>query len=97
MKIGIIGGGIGGASASHYLNELFDGRLNIDLFEAKELGGRLATVEIAGMEYEAGGAIIHDKNLLMRNFVKLLGKTLKMKNSTITWQTACFIFMLKFS
>ncbi|XP_043278149.1 prenylcysteine oxidase-like [Venturia canescens] len=72
-KIAIIGGGIGGASASHYLNELFHGELNMDLFEAKELGGRLATVEVAGTEYESGGSIIHDKNLLMRHFVKLLG------------------------
>lgn len=70
----IIGGGIGGASASHFLTELLNGILDIDLYEAKTIGGRLATIEIDRDEVEAGGSIIHPKNMYMQRFVTLLGK-----------------------
>lgn len=72
-RIAIIGGGIGSASTSHFLTELFNGSLKIDLYEAKTIGGRLATVKIDNIEMEAGGAIIHPKNMYMQKFVKLLG------------------------
>ncbi|XP_070152915.1 prenylcysteine oxidase 1 isoform X2 [Polyergus mexicanus] len=72
-RIAIIGGGIGGASTSHFLTELFNGSLEIDLYEAKTIGGRLATVKIDNNEVEAGGSIIHPKNMYMQKFVKLLG------------------------
>jgi len=72
--LAIIGGGIGSASTSHFLTELFNGSLKIDLYEAKTIGGRLATVKIDNIEMEAGGAIIHPKNMYMQKFVKLLGK-----------------------
>ncbi|KAK0176236.1 hypothetical protein PV328_000390 [Microctonus aethiopoides] len=74
-KIAIIGGGIGGASASHFLNELFDNNklLKIDLFEGNEIGGRLATININENNYESGGAIIHNRNKLMKYFAKYLG------------------------
>lgn len=71
-KVAIIGGGIGGASASHFLSDLFKDNLKIDLFEQKQLGGRLSNVEIGGNEFEAGGAVIHPKNKYMQDFVKLL-------------------------
>lgn len=48
--------------------------MKIDLYEAKTIGGRLATVKIDNNEIEAGGAIIHSKNMYMQKFVKLLGK-----------------------
>ncbi|XP_017882595.1 prenylcysteine oxidase-like [Ceratina calcarata] len=72
-NIAIIGGGIGGASCSHFLTELFNNNLNIDLYEAKTIGGRLATVEVDNNEFEAGGSIIHPQNKYMQEFVKLLG------------------------
>lgn len=72
-KIAIIGGGIGGASAAHFLSELFNNNAKIDLYEAVKIGGRLATTKINGWEYEAGGTIIHTKNKYMQDFVKLLG------------------------
>lgn len=72
-RVAIIGGGIGGASTSHFLTELLNGSLEIDLYEAKTIGGRLATVKVDGDEVEAGGSIIHTKNLYMRRFVELLG------------------------
>lgn len=44
------------------------------MYEAKTIGGRLATVKVDGDEVEAGGSIIHSKNMYMQRFVKLLGK-----------------------
>lgn len=38
-----------------------------------QVGGRLKTVHIDGNEYEAGGSIIHDKNLYMKRLVEELG------------------------
>ena len=69
----IIGGGIGGASASHFLTELFKENLKIDLFEPNKLGGRLANIEVGENEYEAGGSVIHPRNKYIQDFVKLLG------------------------
>ncbi|KAL6257655.1 hypothetical protein P5V15_011233 [Pogonomyrmex californicus] len=71
--VAIIGGGIGGASTLHFLSELLNGNLEIDLYEAKTVGGRLATITIDGDEFEAGGSVIHPKNMYMQRFVKLLG------------------------
>jgi len=48
--------------------------VEIDLYEAKTIGGRLATIKIDKDEVEAGGSIIHSKNMYMQRFVKLLGK-----------------------
>ncbi|XP_014479687.1 PREDICTED: prenylcysteine oxidase-like [Dinoponera quadriceps] len=71
--VAVVGGGIGGASASHFLTELTKGNLAIDLYEAKRIGGRLATVKIGDNEHEAGGSILHPMNMYMQRFVKLLG------------------------
>lgn len=48
--------------------------MKIDVFEPGNVGGRLATENIAGGEYETGGAIIHPLNLHMKHFVDKLGK-----------------------
>ncbi|XP_046816104.1 prenylcysteine oxidase-like isoform X1 [Vespa crabro] len=72
-KIAVIGGGIGAASTAHFLTELFNNDLKIDLYEANKIGGRLATIKIDDNEYEAGGSIIHQENKYMQEFVDLLG------------------------
>ncbi|XP_015183644.1 PREDICTED: prenylcysteine oxidase-like [Polistes dominula] len=72
-KIAVIGGGIGAASTTHFLTELFNNDLKIDLYEANKIGGRLATIQIDDNEYEAGGSIIHSQNKYMQEFVHLLG------------------------
>ncbi|XP_043528164.1 prenylcysteine oxidase-like [Frieseomelitta varia] len=72
-NIAIVGGGIGGAATSHFLTEIFNNNLDIDLYEAKTIGGRLATVKIDNNEFEAGGSIIHPRNKYMQDFVQLLG------------------------
>ncbi|XP_006862981.1 PREDICTED: prenylcysteine oxidase-like [Chrysochloris asiatica] len=72
-KIAIIGAGIGGTSAAYYLRQKFGKDVKIDLFERGEVGGRLATMMVAGQEYESGGSVIHPLNLHMKRFVKDLG------------------------
>ncbi|XP_057319101.1 prenylcysteine oxidase 1-like [Microplitis mediator] len=94
-KIGIIGGGIGGASASHYLVNLFNENVDIDLFEADKIGGRLATLEINDHEYEAGGSVIEYNNLHMRyfaQFLKLEENSLPQNSKVGIWNGDNFIF-----
>ena len=38
------------------------------------MGGRLANIKVAGQEFEAGGSVIHDQNMYMVNFTRLLGE-----------------------
>ncbi|XP_012527010.1 prenylcysteine oxidase [Monomorium pharaonis] len=96
-RIAIVGGGIGGASASHFLTELLNGTLHIDLYEAKTIGGRLATIKIDRDEVEAGGSIIHPKNMYMHRFVKLLGLEKRPSNEEdgrdAIWTGDEFIFL----
>ncbi|XP_015109352.1 prenylcysteine oxidase [Diachasma alloeum] len=72
-KVAVIGGGIGGASAAHFISELFENVVDIDLFEANKIGGRLATVTLQDDQFEAGGSVIHNRNQLMKRFAELLG------------------------
>lgn len=73
-RIAVVGGGIGGTSASYFLHELFGPNgVHIDLFEPNKIGGRLAVTEINGRDYEVGGAVIHPRNKYMVDFLKLLG------------------------
>ncbi|XP_078589109.1 prenylcysteine oxidase 1-like [Branchiostoma floridae x Branchiostoma japonicum] len=72
-NIAVIGGGIGGASSAHYLRKLFGDNVSIDMYEPREVGGRLATVKIGDEEFESGGSIIHPKNHYMVKFAEELG------------------------
>ncbi|XP_048728291.1 prenylcysteine oxidase 1-like [Ostrea edulis] len=72
-SIGIVGGGIGGTSTAYFLRQLFGDDAKIDIFEKRQVGGRLATISIGNQQFEAGGAVIHPKNMYMVNFTKLLG------------------------
>lgn len=70
----MIGAGIGGSSAAYFLRQKFGREARIDVFERGEVGGRLATVQLEGRDYEAGGAVLHPLNLHMKHFVKELGE-----------------------
>ncbi|KAJ6653130.1 hypothetical protein lerEdw1_010092 [Lerista edwardsae] len=72
-RIGVIGAGIGGTAAAYFLREKFGRDVLIDVIERGEVGGRLATLNLEGRDYEAGGSIIHPLNLHMKHFVKDLG------------------------
>ena len=69
-----MGAGIGGTSAAYFLRELFGDNVDLDIFEKGQVGGRLATVKISDHYYNAGGSIIHPKNMYMVNFTEMLGK-----------------------
>ncbi|KAJ9581485.1 hypothetical protein L9F63_023332, partial [Diploptera punctata] len=70
----VIGGGIGGTSASYFLYELFGPKgAQIDLYEPNQIGGRLSVIEVNGRNYEAGGSIIHGRNKYMVDFLKHFG------------------------
>lgn len=70
----IIGGGIGGTAAAFFLRQEFGPAVKIDVFEAGTVGGRLATENIGGHEYETGGSVIHPLNLHMKHFLDKLGQ-----------------------
>ncbi|KAI4897751.1 hypothetical protein NFI96_033838 [Prochilodus magdalenae] len=72
-KIAVIGGGIGGTAAAYFLRQEFGASVKIDVFEAQAVGGRLATENINGHNYEIGGSVIHPLNLHMKQFVDRLG------------------------
>lgn len=74
MLLAIVGAGIGGTAAAYYLRQEFGPAVKIDVFEAGTVGGRLATENIQGQDYETGGSIIHPLNLHMKHFVDRLGE-----------------------
>lgn len=72
----IVGSGMAGASVAHFLrtNASPHSPLQLSIFEAKDrVGGRMAVVELDGDTFEAGGSVIHPKNLHSARFVELLG------------------------
>lgn len=72
--LAVVGAGIGGTSAAYFLRQKFGKDVQINIFEKGDVGGRLATIEMEGNHYEAGGSVIHPLNLHMKSFVKDLGK-----------------------
>ncbi|XP_054280927.1 prenylcysteine oxidase 1-like [Macrosteles quadrilineatus] len=75
-RIAIIGGGIGGTVCAYELSKLATKSghdISLDLYEEAEIGGRLATTNIDGHEFETGGSIIHVENKHMANYVESNG------------------------
>ncbi|XP_065515470.1 prenylcysteine oxidase 1 [Lathamus discolor] len=72
-KIAVVGGGIGGAASAYFLRQKFGRSVRVEVLEKAAVGGRLATVEVEGAGYEAGGSVLHPLNLHMKHFVKELG------------------------
>ncbi|KAF8660050.1 hypothetical protein HU200_058136 [Digitaria exilis] len=74
----IVGAGISGASTAffltNYTSSIHGHGPQLRVFERRHrVGGRLATVAVAGDRFEAGGSIIHPRNLHARRFADLLG------------------------
>jgi len=72
-RIAIIGAGIGGTSAAYFLSKTEGLGPIIDVYSKDPVGGRLATINVAGREYETGGSVLHPKNKYMKKFAKQLG------------------------
>ena len=91
----IVGGGIGGTACASYLSKLFADTpgANVTVFELGVVGGRLATVTMAGHEYEVGGSIIHPANRLMKELTAEAGLREKPKVEKVgKWQVDRFSF-----
>ncbi|MED6123005.1 hypothetical protein PIB30_045273 [Stylosanthes scabra] len=97
----IIGAGIGGSSVAHFLRKYSphssDFPAKILVFERRTtVGGRMATVTIAGETFEAGASILHPKNLHAVNYTKLLDLKVKPpsseSNSIGIWNGERFVF-----
>lgn len=92
-RIAIVGAGIGGSSAAYFLRAL-QPDVEIVVFEKNpEVGGRMATIDVAGQEFEAGAAILHPRNVYMKNFTEMLGK----KVMSAVHSVAKFKSILKFT
>ncbi|XP_040378835.1 farnesylcysteine lyase isoform X1 [Oryza brachyantha] len=94
----IVGSGISGSSTafflSNYTTVLSGGQLRVFERRAK-VGGRLATVTVAGDDFEAGGSIIHPRNLHVRRFADLLGLAAKTNGDDDwlgIWDGSRFVF-----
>lgn len=69
-----MGSGMGGASVAYFLKEYAQAPLQISIFEQSDrVGGRMSLVELEGDTFEAGGSVIHPKNLHSLKFTELLG------------------------
>jgi prenylcysteine oxidase/farnesylcysteine lyase len=66
LKIGIVGAGIAGCSAAYFLRESFGTDVNITLYEREErVGGRLYSINFAGLAIEVGAGLFHSSNRLL--------------------------------
>uniref|UniRef100_A0A2P2J4M1 Prenylcysteine lyase domain-containing protein n=1 Tax=Rhizophora mucronata TaxID=61149 RepID=A0A2P2J4M1_RHIMU len=73
----VVGAGIAGSSFAHFVRHYFhpdpSSAARIIMFERNPVvGGRMATVTIAGETFEAGASILHPKNYYAGNFTELL-------------------------
>ncbi|KAI4317379.1 hypothetical protein L6164_025251 [Bauhinia variegata] len=95
----IIGSGIGGSSVAHFLRQYLPESVpppNIRMFERNGVvGGRIATVTVAGETFEAGASILHPKNFHAVNYTKLLNLKAKTSSDSFSmgiWDGKTFIF-----
>jgi oxygen-dependent protoporphyrinogen oxidase len=69
----VVGGGVSGVAAAHYLQQA---GAPVALLEQDEsLGGRVAPAELAGQPIELGGKNIGRRYTLFREFARLMGDT----------------------
>ncbi|NXE70811.1 PCYXL protein, partial [Calcarius ornatus] len=69
----VVGAGLGGSASAYFLQQHFGPQVQLDVYEAAGVGGRLATVTVNKQQYESRGASIHALSLHMQDFVKILG------------------------
>lgn len=69
----IVGAGISGTSAAYFLSKTPGLKALIDVYSKDPVGGRMATVNIQGHEFETGGSILHPRNKYMKQFAEQFG------------------------
>lgn len=97
-QICIVGSGISGAAAAHFLRNYSTQDLDIHIFEKSSVvGGRMAMVDMGGgSKFEAGASILHPKNFHTAHFTQLLGlKKMELADDDNfgVWDGNDFIFM----
>lgn len=74
VRVGIVGAGIAGSSAAHFVREALGSQAEIVVFErGQTVGGRIRQIEIGGIMVETGASIAHSENRYFAGFVALLG------------------------
>lgn len=74
VRVGVIGGGIGGSMAAAFLREQLGAEAEIELWEKEtRLCGRVAQLEFEGADYEVGGTIFLDTNRYVFDWARRLG------------------------
>lgn len=74
VDVAVVGAGIAGCTAASFLRDALGDEATISVYERAPLvGGRLATLNVGGVDVEAGGTIIHETNRYMAGFVEALG------------------------
>eukprot|EP01024_Parvocaulis_polyphysoides_P068090 TRINITY_DN8250_c1_g3_i1.p1 TRINITY_DN8250_c1_g3~~TRINITY_DN8250_c1_g3_i1.p1 ORF type:complete len:489 (-),score=91.07 TRINITY_DN8250_c1_g3_i1:667-2109(-) len=77
-QVAIIGGGIGGACTAHFIKNLTQNQVEIQVFEQSDrIGGRIWSFEYEGKKFELGAAIIHKENKYVVDLAKEMGLNLK--------------------
>lgn len=74
VRVGIVGGGIGGSSAAYWLRQLWQNQQSRELnisFVTDRTTGRSRSVSVGGQMFEEGGSVIHPKNEYMKSFTTL--------------------------
>ncbi len=71
--VAIIGAGISGTSAAYFLSKTPGLNPKIDVYSKDPVGGRMATINIQGYDFETGGSILHPRNRYMKQFAEQFG------------------------
>ncbi|CAE7224657.1 FLCY [Symbiodinium pilosum] len=73
-RVAVVGAGINGASAVHFLRELLGDGVDITVYEAsREPGGRTLTRTFANVTIDVGGTAIYSRNRYISGFAKSFG------------------------
>ena len=82
-RVAVIGAGISGGSAVHFLRNLLGDEVEIVVYEASDQpGGRTLTRTFANMTVDVGGTAIYSKNKYVSGFAKLFNLPPEDENST---------------
>lgn len=75
-KVAVVGAGSAGTNAVHRLHQLFDGEVDITVYErAEHVGGRAWDVNFAGTRVEIGGTVLHSTGKHTMALMELTGAT----------------------
>uniref|UniRef100_A0A8V5GAY4 Uncharacterized protein n=1 Tax=Melopsittacus undulatus TaxID=13146 RepID=A0A8V5GAY4_MELUD len=90
-SIAVVGAGLGGSAVAYFLQQHFGPQVQLDVYEAAAVGGRLATLTVNKQQYESRGGSIHALSLHMQDFVKILGSTSTrpMAMPSPAWRSCC--------